>query len=76
MLLSYLSSLFSDDIFFGGGLGGDAGTAVIDWLSNLIGKIPVAFVLLLLVVAWLILASSRFGKWFAAIKETTETPKA
>ena len=70
MFLSYLSSQFSDDTFFGGGLGGDAGTAVISWLENLIGNIPVLFVLLLLVVGWLILASSRFEKWFAAIRET------
>ena len=74
MLLSYASSLFSDDVVFGGGLGGDAGAAVIAWMRNLIGNIPVLFILLLLVVAWLIIASSRFEKWFAAIKETIEEP--
>ncbi len=72
MILSYASSLFSDDVVFGGGLGGDAGAAVIAWMKNLIGNIPVLFILLLLVVAWLIIASSRFEKWFAAIKETVE----
>ena len=74
MLLSYGSSLFSDDVVFGGGLGGDAGAAVIAWLKNLFGNIPVLFILLLIVVAWLIIASSRFEKWFAAIKETVEEP--
>lgn len=72
MILSYASSLFSDDVVFGGGLGGDAGAAVIAWMKNLIGNIPVLFILLLLIVAWLIIASSRFEKWFAAIKETVE----
>ena len=72
MILSYASSLFFDDVVFGGGLGGDAGAAVIAWMKNLIGNIPVLFILLLLVVAWLIIASSRFEKWFAAIKETVE----
>ena len=76
MTLSYTASQFSDDIFFKGGLGGDAGAAVIDWLKNLIGNIPVLFVLLLLVVAWLILASSKFGKWFAEIKETAQEAEA
>ena len=76
LILSYASSLFSDDVVFGGGLGGDAGAAVIAWMKNLIGNIPVLFILLLLVVAWLIITSSRFEKWFAAIKETVEEPEA
>ena len=74
MLLSYGASWFSDDVVFGGGLGGDAGAAVIAWLKNLFGNIPVLFILLLIVVAWLIITSSRFEKWFAAIKETVEEP--
>lgn len=76
IILSYASSLFSDDVVFGGGLGGDAGAGVIAWMKNLIGNIPVLFILLLLVVAWLIIASSRFEKWFAAIKETIDEPAA
>ena len=76
LILSYASSLFSDDVVFGGGLGGDAGAAVIAWMKNLIGNIPVLFILLLLIVAWLIIASSRFEKWFAAIKKTVEEPEA
>ena len=69
LLLSYVSALFTDDTCFGGGLGGDAGAGVNAWLINLIGTIPV-----LLVVGWLILASSRFESWFASIKEKTELP--
>ena len=74
LLLSYVSALFTDDTCFGGGLGGDAGAGVNAWLINLIGTIPVLLVILLLVVGWLILASSRFESWFASIKEKTEQP--
>ena len=74
LLLSYVSALFTDDTCFGGGLGGDAGAGVNAWLINLIGTIPVLLVILLLVVGWLILASSRFESWFSSIKEKTELP--
>ena len=70
LLLSYVSVQFTDDPCFGGGLGGDAGTGVNLWLANLIGSIPALLVILLLVVGWLILASSRFEHWFASIKVT------
>ena len=75
LLLSYVSVQFTDDTCFGGGLGGDAGTGVNLWLANLIGSIPALLVILLLVVGWIILASSRFESWFAAIKEKTMIPE-
>ena len=75
LLLSYVSVQLTDDTCFGGGLGGDAGTGVNLWLANLIGSIPALLVILLLVVGWLILASSRFESWFAAIKEKTMIPE-
>ena len=70
LIFAYAASQFSEDTFFGGGLGGDAGAAVISWISNLVGNIPVLLILLLFVVGWLILASARFEHWFASIKET------
>ena len=70
LMFAYGASQFSEDTFFGGGLGGDAGAAVISWISNLVGNIPVLLILVLFVVGWLILASSRFEHWFATIKET------
>ena len=72
MLCAYGASQFSQDTLFGGGLGGDAGAAIIAWMKNLIGNIPVLLVLLLLVVGWLILASSRFEKWFSTVKELSQ----
>ena len=76
ILLSYVASQFGDNTFFGGGLGGDAGAAIVSWLSNLIGNIPVFFIIVLLIVGWLILASSRFEKWFAAVKEVAQEAQA
>ena len=73
MVLAYGSYVFAGkegDTFFGGGLGGDAGTAVISWMTNLVGSIPTFLILLLLVVGWLILASARFEKWFAEISDS------
>ena len=69
LILAYASSQLSEDVCFGGGLGGDAGAAVISWLGNLVGPLPVLFILLLLIVGWLLLASARFERWFAAVKE-------
>ena len=65
LLLSYVSMMFTADTCFGGGLGGDAGHAVIVWMNNLVGGIVTALVLLLMVVAWLLLASGRFAHWLA-----------
>ncbi len=66
LALSYFSIMFSADTFFGGGLGGDAGHAVIQWMNNLCGTIVTALILAFLAVAWLLLASGRFAHWFAA----------
>ena len=72
LMLSFISLQFGSDTFFGGGLGGHAGAAVIAWMSNLIGAIATALILVVLVVAWLILSSSRFADWFAFAGEAEE----
>lgn len=66
-ILSYFSMKVSSDICFGGGLGGDAGHAVILWMENLVGGFVAAFVLLIISVAWLLAASGRFATWFANV---------
>lgn len=80
VLLAFLSSLILADISiltgavnaFGGGLGGDAGFAVVSWMNNIMG-IPVAIlVLIILAVAWLLMASGRFSHWFAAAGEASD----
>ena len=72
LLLAYGASCFGSDTCFGGGLGGDAGTAVVAWLSNLVGPIATALILLVLAVAWLILSNKKFAGWFAFAGETDE----
>lgn len=69
LILAFCSLQFGKDIAFGGGLGGDAGHAVIVWAENLVGNIVTALVLIAIVIAWLILASGRFAHWFATTGE-------
>ncbi|MBE6233899.1 MAG: DNA translocase FtsK [Bacteroidales bacterium] len=72
LLLAFVSLQLGGDTFFGGGLGGDAGHAVIVWASNLFGPIVTGFILAALVIAWLLLSSGRFAHWFAATGERSE----
>ncbi len=65
LILAYISMIFTADTCFGGGLGGDAGHAVIAWMSNLCGAIVTALIIVLLVVAWLLFVSGRFAHWLA-----------
>ena len=65
MVLSYLSMAVSSDTAFGGGLGGDAGHAVVAWLSNLTGPVVTALILIAVSIAWLLLTNKRFAGWFA-----------
>lgn len=75
LILAFFSMQFTADTFFGGGLGGDAGHAVIAWMNNLFGAIVTAFILVALVVAWLLLASGKFAHWLAlAGTEEREVP--
>lgn len=72
LFLSYCSIQFTADTFFGGGLGGDAGHAVVLWMENLFGPIVSALILIALIVAWMIMASGRFAHWFAAVPEPSK----
>ena len=64
---------FGSDTSFGGGLGGDAGYAVVSWLSNLVGPIITSLLLIVLVVAWLLMSSGRFAHWFALAGENQDS---
>ena len=72
LVFAYTSSRLSSDIFFGGGLGGDAGHAVILWMNNLFGSLVVAFIIIILIIAWGLMASSRFAHWFSTVGERKE----
>ena len=67
LILSFLSMLVGPDTAFGGGLGGDAGHAVIAWLGNLTGNLITALILVALTVAWLIFSNFGFARWFASV---------
>lgn len=72
LILAFVSSRLCADTFFGGGLGGFAGAAVVQWMDNLFGGFAVGLVLALLLVAWLLLVSGRFETWFAMFGEHEE----
>ena len=77
LILSFLSMLVGPDTAFGGGLGGDAGHAVIAWLSNLTGNLVTALILAALAIAWLIFSNFGFARWFASVGlggDEEETP--
>ena len=74
LILSYVAMRSGSDTAFGGGLGGDAGHAVIAWAENLVGVSVTGLILAALVVAWLILANGRFAHWFATTGERGDEP--
>lgn len=74
LLFSYVSLLVSEDTCLGGGLGGDAGAAVINCLGTLVGMAITGFIVLLLILGWLILSSSRFRHWFSVMGEKMDSP--
>ncbi len=65
LILAYFSMMFTDDTFFGGGLGGDAGHGVIVWMNNLCGSIVTGLIIVFFAVAWLLLSNGRFAHWMA-----------
>lgn len=73
LLFSYVSLLVSEDTCLGGGLGGEAGSAVITGLGSLVGMAVTGFIVLLLILGWLILSSSRFRHWFSVVGERRDT---
>ena len=72
LVLAYCSTKVSADVCFGGGLGGYAGSAVVMMLENLLGKMGAGLVIVLVSVAFLLVANGRFESWFAAMGEKSE----
>ena len=68
-LMSMVLSLFGSDSLFGGGLGGDAGQAVVSGLMNLVGHIVTVFIIFALAVVWLLFVNGKFAQWFAETGE-------
>ena len=74
VILAYLSGLFGADTAFGGGMGGDAGAAVTDWMTNLFGSFVTALIIIALLVCWLLFANGRFSHWFATAGDFSREP--
>ena len=70
LALAFVSARFCEDTFFGGGLGGYSGSAVVMMMENLLGPIGAGLVIVLLAVALLLFASGRFEAWFADFGES------
>ena len=66
VILSFVSSLLCDDLFFSGGLGGDCGSEVSALMSALVGPAVTGVLLAICVVAWLVFASGKFSRWFSS----------
>ena len=75
LILAYFSYIFSIETWFDGGLGGDAGYAVVTSLVNLIGGFPTALLLIVLTVGLLLVSNKKFAYWFAVDKEKPEVPE-
>ncbi|MGN0188923.1 MAG: DNA translocase FtsK 4TM domain-containing protein, partial [Candidatus Cryptobacteroides sp.] len=67
VIFSYISSMCCDDLFFGGGLGGDCGAEVSSLSVALMGPVVPGVLLGILLVVWLVFASGRFSRWFASL---------
>ena len=76
-ICSLILSLFGSGEAFGGGLGGNAGYAVVSEVSSLVGKFLTVLLVLVFAVIWLVCVSGRFAHWFAVAGENVgvKTPK-
>ena len=59
LLLAYIGQLAGLANAFGGGLGGACGADVVAFFNRVLGFIPTAILILLLVAGWLFIASSK-----------------
>ena len=75
LVLAFGADKFGADTSFGGGLGGYAGSAVVQIMENLLGSVGAGLVIVLLAVALLLFASGRFEAWFSNFGETEERPE-
>ena len=67
LLLAYAGRLAGISTAFGGGLGGACGGSLTDSLVRLVGLVPTAIFILLLVALWLFISSPKFNAWLASL---------
>lgn len=64
-ICSLLFSVIGFSEVFGGGLGGNAGQAVISLVASYVGKVVTVLIVLALAVVWLSCVNGKFAHWFA-----------
>ena len=74
-ICSLMLSLFGPENAFGGGLGGDAGHAVVEMMCALVGKMVTVLIVAALAIVWLLCVSGRFAHWFAVAGENVGVRK-
>ena len=67
LLLACIASMTGLESAFGGGPGGQFGAFLVSWSNNLIGSVLTLIAVVLILVLWLYLCSSRFSAWVSAI---------
>ena len=67
LILTFASNFFGGNLAFGGGLGGEFGILVIEWMVNLVGEIITFLLLVILCVVWLFMTSNKISKWIVSI---------
>jgi len=74
-IAAYVGDLFGIEYWFGSGLGGRAGGALVDWVLRHVGELIGGLILLALLAVWLYCLSSRFACFMMGKKpEKPEAP--
>ena len=68
-ILSYVNTFLTDKFLFGGGLGGRAGTALVEWTVSKVGLIVTGIVLVAAFLLWLFSMSRRFSDWVSGVRK-------
>ncbi len=63
-IFSLVSLTFNISDVYGGGLGGECGSQIVTWSSNLMGALATLLILVMFAFIWLFFASDRFLNWF------------
>ena len=67
LVFAFIGRLLGMQTLFGAGPGGECGSHVTGWFTNLLGPVVTGVLLVILTVGWLILSSRRFSKWFGSL---------
>ena len=75
LLLAFIGRLAGLGTAFGGGLGGACGASVTDSLIRVVGTVPTALAILLLIALWLFISSPKFNALLSRIGKKEPKPE-